>query len=97
MSLKGNINFLSIFQVDDSYSEDRSDVDQTSGTSFIYNPHKSLSVEKQRQRLPVFTSRNHILYLVEKYQTTIVVGETGSGKSTQIPQVSCSSFVIIRI
>lgn len=71
---------------DDIYSEDRSDVDQTSGTSFIYNPFKSLSIEKQRQRLPVFTSRNHILYLVEKFQTTIVIGETGSGKSTQIPQ-----------
>ncbi|XP_042242788.1 probable ATP-dependent RNA helicase DHX35 [Homarus americanus] len=71
---------------DDIYAEDRSDVDQTSGTTFIYNPHRSLSIEKQRQRLPVFRARNHILYLVEKYQTTVVVGETGSGKSTQIPQ-----------
>nr|XP_045596642.1 probable ATP-dependent RNA helicase DHX35 [Procambarus clarkii] len=71
---------------DDIYAEDRSDVDQTSGTTFIYNPDRSLSIEKQRQRLPVFTARNHILYLVETYQTTIVVGETGSGKSTQIPQ-----------
>ncbi|KAK8741612.1 hypothetical protein OTU49_002300 [Cherax quadricarinatus] len=71
---------------DGVYTEDRSDVDQTSGTTFIYNPHRSLSIEKQRQRLPVFTARNSILYLVEKYQTTIVVGETGSGKSTQIPQ-----------
>lgn len=31
--------------------------------------------------------RNHILYLVENYQTVVVVGETGCGKSTQIPQV----------
>ncbi|PIK63009.1 putative ATP-dependent RNA helicase DHX35-like [Apostichopus japonicus] len=30
--------------------------------------------------------RNHILYLLEKYQTLVLVGETGSGKSTQIPQ-----------
>ncbi|KAG7157527.1 ATP-dependent RNA helicase DHX35-like, partial [Homarus americanus] len=57
---------------DDIYAEDRSDVDQTSGTTFIYNPHRSLSIEKQRQRLPVFRARNHILYLVEKYQTTVV-------------------------
>ncbi|XP_068232398.1 probable ATP-dependent RNA helicase DHX35 [Palaemon carinicauda] len=71
---------------DDTYSEDRSDIDQNSGTSFVYNPYRNLSIEKQRQRLPVFTSRNHILYLIEKNQTTIVVGETGSGKSTQIPQ-----------
>ncbi|KAK7083978.1 ATPdependent RNA helicase [Halocaridina rubra] len=80
----GKLNFLK--PADDSYLEDKSDVDQTNGTSFIYNPYKSLSIEKQRQRLPVFSVRNHILYFVENYQTTIVIGETGSGKSTQIPQ-----------
>ncbi|XP_042502453.1 probable pre-mRNA-splicing factor ATP-dependent RNA helicase DEAH9 isoform X3 [Macadamia integrifolia] len=44
------------------------------------------SIEKQRQRLPVFKYRTAILYLVETYGTTIIVGETGSGKTTQIPQ-----------
>lgn len=44
------------------------------------------SIEKQRQRLPVYKYRNAILYLVETHGTTIIVGETGSGKSTQIPQ-----------
>lgn len=34
-----------------------------------------------------FQHRNHILYLVESYQTVVIVGETGCGKSTQIPQV----------
>ncbi|KAK4306482.1 hypothetical protein Pmani_021694 [Petrolisthes manimaculis] len=71
---------------EDTYTEDRSDVDQISGTSFVYNPHRSLGLEKQRQRLPVFSARSHILHLVETKQTTIIVGETGSGKSTQIPQ-----------
>ncbi|KAG8430381.1 hypothetical protein GDO86_017906 [Hymenochirus boettgeri] len=55
-------------------------------SSVIYNPHASLSIEQQRQRLPVFKLRNHILYLVENYQTVVIIGETGSGKSTQIPQ-----------
>lgn len=45
------------------------------------------SLERQRQRLPVYKYRKAILYLVERHATTIVVGETGSGKSTQIPQV----------
>jgi ATP-dependent RNA helicase DDX35 len=45
------------------------------------------SIEKQRQRLPVYKYRNAILYLVETHATTIIVGETGSGKTTQIPQV----------
>ncbi|KAL2244398.1 probable pre-mRNA-splicing factor ATP-dependent RNA helicase DEAH9 isoform X1 [Sesamum indicum] len=44
------------------------------------------SMEKQRQRLPVFKYRTAILYLVETHATTIIVGETGSGKTTQIPQ-----------
>ncbi|XVF40393.1 hypothetical protein PTKIN_Ptkin01aG0109800 [Pterospermum kingtungense] len=44
------------------------------------------SFEKQRQRLPVYKYRTAILYLVESHATTIVVGETGSGKTTQILQ-----------
>ncbi|KAG6512673.1 hypothetical protein ZIOFF_030802 [Zingiber officinale] len=44
------------------------------------------SLERQRQRLPVFKYRDAILYLVENHATTIIVGETGSGKTTQIPQ-----------
>ncbi|GMN43620.1 hypothetical protein TIFTF001_012828 [Ficus carica] len=45
-----------------------------------------LSIERLRQRLPVYKYRTAILYLVENHATTIVVGETGSGKTTQIPQ-----------
>ncbi|EXB58158.1 hypothetical protein L484_026359 [Morus notabilis] len=44
------------------------------------------SIERLRQRLPVYKYRTAILYLVETHSTTIVVGETGSGKTTQIPQ-----------
>jgi ATP-dependent RNA helicase DDX35 len=29
----------------------------------------------------------NILYALEKFRTIVIVGETGSGKSTQIPQV----------
>ncbi|XP_067943548.1 probable ATP-dependent RNA helicase DHX35 isoform X2 [Watersipora subatra] len=51
-----------------------------------YNPHMSLSIRQQREQLPIFKHRTHVLYCVEHYQTTIIVGETGSGKSTQVPQ-----------
>ncbi|PON57405.1 RNA helicase, ATP-dependent DEAH box [Trema orientale] len=44
------------------------------------------SMERQKQRLPVYKYRTPILYLVETHATTIIVGETGSGKTTQIPQ-----------
>lgn len=69
-----------------SISEERQSVTENSGTTIIYNPYAALSIEQQRQKLPVFKLRNHILYLVENYQTVVIVGETGCGKSTQIPQ-----------
>lgn len=50
------------------------------GASFIpalYRPAALLPIAKHRESL---------LYLVETYPVTIVVGQTGSGKSTQIPQ-----------
>lgn len=66
---------------------DRNDTTLVESTDFIYNRHLSQSLQTQRQRLPIFNNRNHILYLLEKYQTLVLVGETGCGKSTQIPQV----------
>jgi HrpA-like RNA helicase len=47
----------------------------------IYNRHKHLNYSQQRQLLPVWQHRKHILYAIEKYSTLILVGETGSGKS----------------
>ncbi|KAL2579656.1 hypothetical protein AAZV13_15G074400 [Glycine max] len=65
------------------------------GVLFLSGSHHSssssryghVSIEKQRrQRLPVFKYRTAILYLVETHATTIIVGETRNGKTTQIPQ-----------
>lgn len=36
--------------------------------------------------LPIAKHRDALLYMVETSPVTIVVGQTGSGKSTQIPQ-----------
>jgi hypothetical protein len=52
-------------------------------------------LQKQRQQLPVFKHRKALLYLAEKHGTTIVLGETGSGKSTQIPQVGIDCSLLI--
>ncbi|XP_046400356.1 probable ATP-dependent RNA helicase DHX35 [Ischnura elegans] len=72
--------------IESSWEEDKSDLDTNQSTSFVYNPCLSLSLDQQRQKLPIFQNRNHIIYLLERYQTLILVGETGSGKSTQVPQ-----------
>ncbi|XP_047663327.1 probable ATP-dependent RNA helicase DHX35 [Tachysurus fulvidraco] len=66
--------------------EERELNSEPSGTAIIYNPYGALSVEKQRQKLPVFKHRNNILYMLESFQTVVILGETGSGKSTQVPQ-----------
>ena len=42
--------------------------------------------------LPILEFRNHIIESVKKHQTTIIVGETGCGKSTQIPQYLLGNF-----
>ena len=41
---------------------------------------------RQRKHLPIFAHRREILYAVERFPVVILVGDTGSGKSTQIPQ-----------
>ncbi|XP_013145649.1 PREDICTED: probable ATP-dependent RNA helicase DHX35 isoform X2 [Papilio polytes] len=61
-------------------------VDSDSKSNFVYNRYHHLPMNTQRQKLPVFQYRNHILYLLEKYQSLILIGETGCGKSTQVPQ-----------
>jgi HrpA-like RNA helicase len=84
----GTANFISWLTGERStWEEDKSDIDPNCATAFVYNPHISLSFEQQRESLPVFKNRNHILYLLEKFQTLVLVGETGCGKSTQVPQV----------
>ena len=65
-----------------SFSADRDD----GSTALLHNPNERLGLQDQRRRLPVFQHRREILWLVESHATTIIVGETGSGKTTQIPQ-----------
>ncbi|XP_076445532.1 ATP-dependent RNA helicase DHX33-like [Babylonia areolata] len=45
-----------------------------------------LSLSTFRKNLPVFQVKHHLLTEVTKVPTAIIMGETGSGKTTQIPQ-----------
>lgn len=45
--------------------------------------NQSLSISAQRTRLPIYKHREKLLYCIEKYGVTIVVGQTGCGKSTR--------------
>ena len=57
----------------------------SSGSQGIPSTTK-IYLDQQRLNLPIRKHRRQILYALEKYKVIIIVGETGSGKSTQIPQ-----------
>lgn len=47
---------------------------------------KAKSMEETRKSLPIYQFRDQIIAAVKEYQVLIIVGETGSGKTTQLPQ-----------
>uniref|UniRef100_A0A8C5LKH5 ATP-dependent RNA helicase DHX29 n=1 Tax=Jaculus jaculus TaxID=51337 RepID=A0A8C5LKH5_JACJA len=46
---------------------------------------KYLRLLKERQQLPVFKHRESIVETLKRHRVVVVAGETGSGKSTQVP------------
>mmetsp|Transcript_12507 Transcript_12507/g.32136 ORF Transcript_12507/g.32136 Transcript_12507/m.32136 type:complete len:1020 (-) Transcript_12507:25-3084(-) len=74
----------------ESESEDENDMNVTKGErdTRAMNKMKRESSKLQRDRvsLPVMQYREKFLEAVRDYQILIVVGETGSGKTTQLPQ-----------
>ncbi|XP_071947736.1 putative pre-mRNA-splicing factor ATP-dependent RNA helicase PRP1 [Antedon mediterranea] len=49
----------------------------------------------KRVLLPVFEYKDKFMEMLDKYQVTVLVGETGSGKTTQIPQW-CLEYVRVK-
>ena len=43
-------------------------------------------MQNQRQKLPAFNSKDKIVETIAKNQVILIKGETGSGKTTQVPQ-----------
>ncbi|KAL9654985.1 hypothetical protein ABK040_008773 [Willaertia magna] len=84
--LSYSINNRDVNSMDERIDEKDEQQDLNDSSTFIYNPNYKLSINEQRKKLPIYNYRNSILYLIEKYQVLIIVGETASGKTTQIPQ-----------
>lgn len=51
-----------------------------------HNRFTHLTIVQQRHSLPITVQRDNILYALEHFTTVVVTAETGSGKSTQLPQ-----------
>ncbi|KAH8411897.1 hypothetical protein KR222_001356 [Zaprionus bogoriensis] len=71
---------------DDAIVEGGGAEQEPQSSAFVFNAHHNLGMTEQRERLPIRKYRDQILYCLENHQVVILVGETGSGKSTQVPQ-----------
>ncbi|KAK6864036.1 helicase associated domain-containing protein [Apiospora arundinis] len=47
---------------------------------------KALSIQETRKSLPIAAYRDEFIAAINEYQILVIVGETGSGKTTQLPQ-----------
>ncbi|TFK40682.1 pre-mRNA splicing factor [Crucibulum laeve] len=57
------------------------------GKQFYLLPSNlSKTIEETRKNLPIYTYKEQLIEAVKEHQVLIVVAETGSGKTTQLPQ-----------
>lgn len=72
-----------------SLSLETSDADNLEPSRILFKKLQSSSryqkLLKERQELPVFNHRYSIVEALKKHRVVVVAGETGSGKSTQVP------------
>lgn len=67
------------------YSREATSERNSTKTS-LFGKTEHRSIKEQRESLPIFSLRNDIINAVKEHQIIIAVGETGSGKTTQITQ-----------
>ncbi|UPQ97127.1 DEAH-box nuclear pre-mRNA splicing factor [Chloropicon primus] len=56
------------------------------GKATSYGQRSSLSIAEQRKGLPIYKLRDQLIQAVNDNQFMVVIGETGSGKTTQMTQ-----------
>lgn len=59
---------------------------ETLGLKTTFGRITSLSMQEQRESLPIFKFREQLLDAIKSHQVLVVVGDTGSGKTTQMTQ-----------
>jgi pre-mRNA-splicing factor ATP-dependent RNA helicase DHX16 len=79
--LDDEIDFVQTQMLPGSGGEDKNDPEEKSEYE-----KKKQTIEECKKSLPVYPFRGGLLQAIEEHQVLIVEGETGSGKTTQIPQ-----------
>ncbi|KAH7341759.1 P-loop containing nucleoside triphosphate hydrolase protein [Rhizoctonia solani] len=64
-----------------------------SGTALKKSSQTRKALLEERKRLPIWTGRRALVKAVQENDTLIVLGETGSGKTTQVPQFLLESGI----
>jgi len=67
----------------DAESDRQAEKEGEAAITAVYNPYERYSIDQQRTQLPIYKLRNQILYCLEKHRVLILIGETGSGKTTR--------------
>lgn len=49
-------------------------------------------IQAQRKSLPAYMCRDELLQIIDENQIVVVIGETGSGKTTQLTQFLCEEY-----
>lgn len=55
-------------------------------TSTVENVPKLKQIAEKRSKLPIASFRDHITMTIDSHQVVLISGETGCGKTTQVPQ-----------
>lgn len=78
--------------INDKYIHNDDQYNQLEGTVELENPKEYLDqlhtskIQTERQKLPIWVYRDQLVNSIRDNPITILVGETGSGKTTQLPQ-----------
>ncbi|KAK2458998.1 pre-mRNA-splicing factor ATP-dependent RNA helicase DEAH1 [Trifolium repens] len=56
------------------------------GKTITFGQRSKLSIQEQRESLPIYKLKKELIQAVHDNQVLVVIGETGSGKTTQVTQ-----------
>ncbi|KAI0754937.1 pre-mRNA splicing factor [Daedaleopsis nitida] len=74
------------FVMDSTMGEQLSAADKLLQQQIDEAEKRAQSIDETRKSLPIYTYREALLNAIKEHQVLIVVAETGSGKTTQLPQ-----------
>lgn len=79
--LEDQIDFIQALTLEGIKSKDQEDSQHMTEAE-----RKRMTIEETRKSLPVYPFKEDLIEAIKEHQILIIEGETGSGKTTQIPQ-----------